>query len=102
MEWVTWFILHNAYMFATNAIAPKIFVENNFFLQHHNGLFGLAMLVKKVFFILQFINIFPSATIKRLHVSRKADVVKDVIPIKREGKVTKRRIRGVVRLLIRR
>src|SRR5687768_9130694 len=94
---VSWFVGHDPHIFSTDTITTIVFGKYDLFLQQHNQLAGFTVLMKKFFRIVEFIDMFPSATGEWFHVRRETDVIKYMIPVERINKVTERIIRSVVR-----
>src|ERR1700712_2671622 len=83
-------ILHNAYVFAADAIAAEVIIKNDLFLQHHHILFGLIVFIPKVVQAIDLVNLFPATAIKWFHVSREANVIEYTLPIERVSQVAER------------
>jgi hypothetical protein len=81
-------VWHDAYMLAANTITTIVFIKNDFFLEQHYQLTRFCMFIKKIFFIMKFIDTFPSTACKRFHISREANIFKYRIPVKWKGKIT--------------
>ena len=66
MKWLAGVVLHDVYLLLAHHVAAEIFLEVHPALQSHAKIARLIISAEKFFWRLQFVHVFPPATIKGL------------------------------------
>src|ERR1700756_2614158 len=74
-------IRHHMHLFLSHDITTKIFLELSSPLQSHAQVARLVVMLKKLLRRVDFVNMFPPTSGIGLQESRKAGVLKDLIPV---------------------
>jgi hypothetical protein len=94
---VTRFIGHDTDVFAADTVAAVVFAEDDLFLQHHDELTGLCVLLVELFGVVELVDVLPAATGEGLHVGGESDIAENALPVQWIGEIGEGLVAGVGR-----